>query len=605
MVWNQWFELVRVPVSGGAPRLVTRVNVPDNLIINMRNQIVRPTYGPDRRIFFPRFIQEDGQTRTELVSVAAEGNDLRVHMTFPYADEVIPSPDGKWVAFQEADDVYLTPFPWMGTGGEPVHIERNKGKLPVTRLSTEGGLFPRWRDSTTVEFGSADRYFAYRVAAQEADTVVIELLVPRDRAAGTIALTGGRIVTLANQQVIERGTVVVRDGRIACVGACDTADADRVVDASGKTIIPGLIDTHSHNFREARGIIPRHNYEAAIFLAYGVTTVMDPSLWSQNIFPAAELIDAGAIVGPRVFSTGDPLYAGDGSRQREITSYEVAEELINRLASWGAISLKQYRQPRRDQRQWVTDVARKRGLMVTSEGGDLAYNLGMIMDGHTGWEHPMSYVPIYSDAAKFFGQAKAVYSATLVVGGPGPWNEEYFLQESDVWRDPKQRRWLSWRQLIPHTRRRVLRPDTDYSYPMLAQGVADIIAEGGYGAVGAHAQQNGIGTHWEVWMFASALGPMGALEVASVHGAHFIGRSADLGTIEEGKLADLLVLNSNPLDDIRNTTDIEYVMKAGTLYDGDTLDEVWPEQKPYGNYYWVDPDAFRSDDRPVDYWKRR
>ena len=217
----------------------------------------------------------------------------------------------------------------------------------------------------------------------------------------------------------------------------------------------------------------------------------------------------------------------------------------------------------------------------------------------------MSYMPIYSDVAKFFGQAEAVYSATLVVGGPGPWNEEYFLQQSDVWRDPKQRRWLSWRQLIPHTRRRVLRPDTDYSYPMLAQGVADIIAEGGYGAVGAHAQQNGIGTHWEVWMLASALGPMGALEVASVHGAHFIGRSADLGTIEEGKLADLLVLNSNPLDDIRNTTDIEYVMKGGTLYEGDTLDEVWPEQKPFGNYYWVDPDALRSGNRPVDYWKRR
>ncbi len=106
-------------------------------------------------------------------------------------------------------------------------------------------------------------------------------------------------------------------------------------------------------------------------------------------------------------------------------------------------------------------------------------------------------------------------------------------------------------------------------------------------------------------MAASALGPMGALEVASQHGAHFLGMEKDLGSIAVGKLADLMVLNSNPLENIRNTTDIEYVMKAGTLYDGDTLDEVWPEQKPYGNYYWVDADAFRSDDRPVDYWKRR
>jgi hypothetical protein len=476
--------------------------------------------------------------------------------------------------------------------------------MPVTRLSTHGGLFPRWRDSVTVEFGSADRYIRHDVAAGTADTIVLTLTVPRDRADGTIALVGARIVTLADSQVIEGGTVVVQDGRITCVGSCDTGSVDRVVDVAGTTIIPGLIDTHSHNFREARGLIPRHNYETAIFLAYGITTVMDPSLWSQNIFPAAELIDAGAIVGPRVFSTGDPLYSGDGSRQVEISSYDDAENLITRLSSWGAISLKQYLQPRRDQRQWVTDVARAQGLMVTSEGSDLAFNLGMIMDGHTGWEHPMSYTPLYSDAAKFFGQAGAVYSATLVVGGPGPWNEEFFIQESDVWRDPKQRRWLSWRQLIPHTRRRTLRPETDYSFGILAQGVADIIAEGGYGAVGAHAQQNGIGTHWEVWMMAEALGTMGALEVASVHGAHFLGLSEDLGSIETGKLGDLIVLNSNPLDDIRNTADIRYVMKGGRLYDGDTLDEVWPDARPYGDHFWVDDAMLRSDDRPVDYWKR-
>jgi hypothetical protein len=289
----------------------------------------------------------------------------------------------------------------------------------------------------------------------------------------------------------------------------------------------------------------------------------------------------------------------------EIRSREDAERLIDRLASWGAISLKQYLQPRRDQRQWVADIARDRGLIVTAEGGDLAFNLGMIMDGHTGWEHPMSYTPIYSDVARFFGRAGAVYSATLVVGGPGPWNEEYFIQESDVWRDPKQRRWLSWRQLVPHTRRRTLRPDTDYSYPILAQGVADIIAEGGYGAVGAHAQQNGIGTHWEVWMMAEALGPIGALEVASVHGAHFIGRSRDLGTLESGKLADLMVLDANPLDDIRNTEQIAFVVKGGVVYDGFSLDEVWPRSRPYGPTPWIDDQMLQTDNRGVDWWRNR
>jgi len=95
---------------------------------------------------------------------------------------------------------------------------------------------------------------------------------------------------------------------------------------------------------------------------------------------------------------------------------------------------------------------------------------------------------------------------------------------------------------------------------------------------------------------------MGALEVASLGGAHFIGIDQDVGSITVGKLADLIVLNSNPLDDIHNTLDMLYVMKAGRLYAADSLDEVWPEAKPFGNHYWITPDAQKADDRPASYW---
>lgn len=106
-------------------------------------------------------------------------------------------------------------------------------------------------------------------------------------------------------------------------------------------------------------------------------------------------------------------------------------------------------------------------------------------------------------------------------------------------------------------------------------------------------------------MGASALGPMGALEVASLHGAHFLGAEKDIGSIAVGKLADLLVLNANPLDDIKNTADIQYVLKAGRVYDAGTLDEIWPRQRAFGPYYWIDADALRTDDRPVQWWDRR
>ena len=134
---------------------------------------------------------------------------------------------------------------------------------------------------------------------------------------------------------------------------------------------------------------------------------------------------------------------------------------------------------------------------------------------------------------------------------------------------------------------------------MIAQSVADVIANGGYGAIGSHGQQHGLGSHWEVWSMATAVGPMGALEVGSLHGAHFLGMDADIGSIKVGKLADLVVLDKNPLDDIRNTKALRFVMKAGTLYDAATLDEMWPRVRPFGPLPWANPDAWRRDDRPV------
>src|SRR3989442_9499500 len=222
------------------------------------------------------------------------------------------------------------------------------------------------------------------------------------------------------------------------------------------------------------------------------------------------------------------------------------------------------------------------------------------MNGQTSWENALGELPMYSDGAKFLGQAHATFSPTLVVGGASAWSIEYWFGESDVWKDGKQRRWFPWRALVPQTRVRWLRPATDYSYPMIAQAMADVIAEGGWGAIGSHGEHHGMADHWEVWMGATALGNMGALEVASLHGAHFLGADKDIGSIEVGKLADLVVLNSNPLDNIRNTTDSKYVMKGGKLYDAMSLDELWPRAAPFGPYYWINDDMLQMNTKPSD-----
>ena len=606
---NPWYDLVLFPAEGPTGGAETGdeastdpgrrvVRVPGNTLPT-RTQFVRGAFGPDGRIFYRTM----GDS-TRLRSVARDGSDPRTHLVLPYADEIMISPDGRHAAFNEGDNAYLVPVPSAAAGiGGAVAVAKKNGKLPVRQLSRQGGIFPGWRDAGTVEFGSAASYYTHDVAAETTDTFTIALSVPRGSLApGAVAITNARIITLENREVIDNGTLIVTDGRITCVGSateCDASGADHTVDGIGKTLIPGFIDMHSHFFREYRGIIPPNAFEMAVALAYGVTSNLDNSQWSQDVFPAAQMIEAGVLIGPRTYTTGDPLYRGDAVRQNALTSYEVAEDNIARLQSWGAVSLKQYLQPRRDQRQWVSDIARKRGLMVTSEGSDLAFNMGMIMDGQTAWEHPISYVPMYSDAARFFGRAETVYSPTFVVGGPGPWNDEWFFQETEVWRDEKLRLWMPWKQLVPHARRVFQRPFTDYSYPMLAQILADWMEEGAHGAIGAHGQQHGLASHWEVWIAESAMGPMGALELASVEGAYFLGTSEDLGTLTVGKLADLMVLNSNPLDNIRNTTDIQYIMKGGILYEGMTLDEIWPNERAYGARPWIHEEVWRGGPRPV------
>lgn len=614
MTHNAWFDVVRLdaatppagPLDTGV--VIARMRRPSGSAISgeARRQLPRPSVGPDGRVFWPEVRPGEGGARggTALLSVTADGRDEREHLVLPAADDILPSPDGRWVAFQEGDNVYVAPMAWGGLGGAAQRIEKRRGQFPVTQLTRDGGLFPRWRNATTLEFGSGRAHYAHDLLTGRTDTTILRLTVPRALPTGAVALTNARIITMRGREVIERGTIVVRGARIACVGTCATTGVDRVIDVAGKTVIPGLVDMHSHHYREWRGMRPKRDFEQAIYLAYGVTTTMDVSMHSQNMFPTAELVEAGEVIGPRGFSTGDNITAGDATRANEITSAADALAMVRKMADWGATMIKQYAQPRRDQRQWMAEAARTVGVNETSEGGFFFEDLGFIMDGQTAFEHSFEEVPMYSDGARFFGQAGTTFSPTLVVSGPGASNIDYWFQESEVWKDPRQRHWFPWRALMPHTRVRWLRPASDYSYPLIAQAMADIIAAGGWGVLGSHGEHHGIAPHWELWMGASALGNHGALEVATRHGAHFLGAEQDLGSLEVGKLADLLVLNGDPLQDIRRTSDLQFVMKGGTLYDAMTLDQVWPRAVPFGPRSWANDDAMQSNSKPTDLFDR-
>ena len=104
---------------------------------------------------------------------------------------------------------------------------------------------------------------------------------------------------------------------------------------------------------------------------------------------------------------------------------------------------------------------------------------------------------------------------------------------------------------------------------------------------GAHGQREGLGSHWEMWSFArGGFSPMQALAAATINPATYMGMDADIGSLEPGKLADLVVLDANPLEDIHNTDDISYVMLNGRLYEADSLREVSTGDSQLLPFYW-------------------
>ncbi len=575
------FTLESVPAAGGGSQAIVEVT-------SRGGKVVAPRFGPDGRLFYLETSRGSGAV---LMSVRPDGFDERRHMVLDAVDEASPSPDGKWLAFSRGDNVHLAPLPWPGVAGEPLHLTVASPSVTVRKLSLDGGNFPHWVDRNVLEWGSANRYFRHHLDTRVTDTSRVALQLPRASTRGTVALTGARIVTMDGDRVIDRGDIVVENGRIIAVGTSGSVTipaSARRIDASGTTIIPGLVDAHKHTAREARDLLSQQSWEMASNLAFGITTALEPSGTPEAIFTMAEAVEAGRQLGPRIYSAGPSLSSGTATRRGNIETLEDAQHEVARLKSYGARTIKEYQQRRRDQRQKLVIATREAGLMSTCEGdSDHLEYISIAMDGHTGCEHAILALPLQRDVTQFLGQAGFFYSPTLNVGGPGPWGEDYFYQESDIWKNPKLQRFIPPLWLYPHTQRRVMRPLTAYPFPIVVQGVADVIAAGGYGTIGAHGQLQGLDSHFELWQMASAMTPLQALRTATLFPAKFIGVDRDVGSIVIGKLADLVVLNSNPLDNIRNTTDIRYVVKAGAVYDGDSLDQVWPQGRALPAFFWM------------------
>ena len=434
----------------------------------------------------------------------------------------------------------------------------------------------------------------------EAKGIQIGFSVASDRPTGSFALVGARVITMAGLKpgaimgmpgVIENGTIVVEGNRITAVGPSASVQVPpgaRRVDVAGKTIIPGLIDVHAHVGGESDGLLAESSWPLAANVAFGVTTSHDPSNDSETVFTNAELIRAGRKLGPRLFSTGTILYGAETPFKAVIDSYDDALSHVRRQKAMGAVSIKSYNQQRRDARQMLVKAARELELLNVPEGGSLLYmNQTHVLDGHTGVEHSLPVPRIYTDTVQLFAKSGVGYTPTLIVGYGGLFGENYWYQHSNVWEHERLLAFTPREVVDQRSRRRPMAPADDFNHVLIAKGAKQIVDAGGAVQLGAHGQLQGLGAHWELWMLQQGgLSNMEALRAATIDGARYLGMEGDLGSIEKGKLADLVVLERNPLENIRNSESIAMVMLNGRLYEGKTLNETGPAPRPRLPFWW-------------------
>src|SRR5262245_34164999 len=542
------------------------------------------------------FVNDSRQGKAVLVSVGIgdpnsplSGGDDIVHFQSDNATQIVPSPDGKWVAFAERWHAFVAPFPHTG---RPIDLGPTMEGYPTARISKDAGFNIHWSgDSRKVYWSLGPELFTRDLGRtftfldqnlqkpDEAESrgVNIGFTEKSDAPDGSIAFVGARIITAAGDSVIENGTVVVQGNRITAVGRSVPVPAGaKRIDVSGKTIMPGIVDVHGHVGGEGDGLLAQASWPLQANIAFGVTTTHDPSNDTETVFSNAELIRAGMKLGPRLYSTGTILYGAETPFKAVINDYDVALSAIRRLKAFGAFSVKSYNQQRRDARQMIIKAARELQVEVVPEGGSLLYfNETMILDGHTTVEHSLPVPKLYKDVVTLFAKSRTGYTPTLIVGYGGLSGEYYWYQNTNVWENEHLLTFTPREVVDARSRRRTMAPDDDFNHILIAKGAKQVLDAGGSVQLGAHGQLQGLGAHWELWMLQQGgMTNLEAIRCATINGARALGLDKEIGTLEKGKLADLLVLDRNPLENIRNSEALAMVMSNGRLYDARTLNEI-------------------------------
>jgi imidazolonepropionase-like amidohydrolase/Tol biopolymer transport system component len=582
----------RVATGGGDPVRVT-------------GDATDPHFGAANDRIFANGSASGKQT---LVSMDLNGEARRIHASGELATDFRVSPDGRMLAFLQNYEAHVMP---VLPGPQEVPADAKATALPVVRASSGGADWFSWSaDSRRIGWSMGPTFYQADIAAMFAAAprqgteakftpptsgLSMAMEVAADKPRGDIALVGAKILTMATEDggVIEDGVVIVSGDRITVVGPRAStpipAGATRI-DATGKVIMPGLVDAHAHGPAGTGGeLIPQQNWVQVQALALGTTTIHDPSNRASEIFAAKELQQTGGLLAPRIFSTGEIIYGAKAARFfAETNSLEDALAHVRRLKAQGALSVKNYNQPRRDQRQQVIEAGRRENMQVVAEGGSL-YGLGIthILDGNATFEHNLPVERFYDDIVQLWSGTRVHYTPTLVVAFGGLAADPYWRAHTNVFDQPLLKAHTP-PAVLAESLRRPIAPEDQYFDQLAAREAHRIAKKGILVSIGAHGQQPGIAAHWEMWSFArGGMSPVEALRAGTIVPARSLGMDKDIGSLEPGKLADLLVLDADPTVDIRNSEKVGQVMQGGRLYEAATMNQLAPVAATRPPHFWV------------------
>ena len=563
-------DLVALPATGGEGRILASGSMGG-----------RPHFGPERDSVYVHFsdglnrVKLDGSGRKKVLSVTGPGWYFSETRGTP--EDLRLSPDGKWALATHNQQLYLLNMPAAGSDA----IDLEKPSQDHRKLTDVGADFAEWSaDGSTIFWSIGSTISARSMSDSVIQSWDAMVELPRDVPKGAILLRGATVLTIGSAGTIEDADLLVIDNRIAGVGPRGALQLPRDVtirNVTGRFIMPGLIDTHDHYADIRRGVLDFGSWGPRANLAYGVTTGFDPSTLSIDTLAYQDAVDAGLMVGSRMPSTGPAIFSFN-----RFNSLDEVRAVLRRYRDfYRTRNLKEYRAGNRRVRQWIVQASRELGMMPTTEGAlSLKLDLTQMIDGYPGHEHALPAVPLGDDVLTLLAKGRTSYTTTLQIGNGGPEAQDYFITRDQLSDDPKLNRFSPRFVVDVKTRQRTWRHLGEYMFPAIATGAAEIQRRGGLVGMGAHGEMPGIGVHWE--MEAHVMGgmtPLEAIHAATIGSAETIGRQSEFGTIEAGKFADLIILNKDPRADIRHTLAIGQVMKNGRLYEGDTLNEVWPRKR--------------------------